>query len=66
MQNETGACPAPRNDTWYDINDTSMNICTGDGLGNSPSKNEMRVAFRIVIPGDTTGYKEDELTFTSS
>ena len=65
--NDSNCCDDVRNTTWYDINGTDMNICLGNGLAISGTgKNIMTVQFRIVIPGDASGYKEDTLTFTSA
>ncbi len=64
--NDSNCCDSVRNTTWYNINNSDMNICQGNGLATDTSKRIMTVVFRVVIPGDATGYKEDELTFTST
>jgi len=63
--NETSACDTPQNASWYDVN-TSATMAVCDKLKSDNSQDEVRVAIKIRIPKDATGYKEDTLTFTSS
>jgi len=65
FSNETDACDNANNETWHDINSSgSMVVC--DKLKFDNDKDEVRVAIKVRIPADATGYKEDTLTFTSS
>jgi hypothetical protein len=69
MSNESAsgnACTQPTlyNVTWTDINATAgQPIC--NKLSSDNGMDEVRVAIKVRIPSDATGYKSDVLTFNS-
>ena len=62
---EDGSCVnGVRNTSWNPVNASDIKIC--DRLRYEDGTDELKVAFKIVIPSNAYGYKQDNLTFTSA
>jgi hypothetical protein len=65
--NETGSCPDPVPAAWTNVNLTTMNLCSGTGLGFDNGADTMYIHLNITIPYNSLlGLQEVTLTVTGT